>query len=178
MNIDLEQLKRAAQKAAQGPWTTDEFEGLYDAKGNDLLVGGGGYAGYIDSKHDARFIAAANPAAVLDLIARLERAEAETARLDAIVNTPQFDDFIRAVSTEAEHQRQRLGSDHDAGKAPSDWFWLIGYLGGKALHAHAAGNIDKAEHHVITAAAVCCNWHRAMFGKTDMRPGIADPEAT
>lgn len=98
--------------------------------------------------------------------------DAEIARLLSIINTPQADDFLRAVSTEAEHQRQRWGSEHDAGKTPADWFWLVGYLAGKALHSHAAGNLEKAEHHVVTTAAACANWHRAMFGKTDMRPGI------
>ena len=65
-----------------------------------------------------------------------------------------------------------MGSEHDAGKAPADWFWLVGYLAGKALHAHAAGDTTKAEHHIITTAAALANWHLAMFGKTDMRPGI------
>ena len=102
--------------------------------------------------------------------------DAEIARLNAIINTPHTDDFLKAVSIEGEHQRQRWGSEHDAGKAPADWFWLVGYLAGKALHAHAAGNVEKAEHHIITTAAACANWHRAMFGKTDMRPGI-DGEA-
>jgi len=97
---------------------------------------------------------------------------AEVARLNSIINTPQSGDFLRAVSIEAEHQRQRWGSSHDAGKAPSDWFWLIGYLAGKALHAHAAGDIGKAEHHVITIAAALANWHGQMFGTNDMRPGI------
>lgn len=101
---------------------------------------------------------------------------AEVERLNAIVNTPQANDFLRAVSTEAEHQRQRWGSDHDAGKTPADWFWLVGYLAGKALHAHAAGNVEKAEHHIITTAAALANWHLSMFGGTDMRPGI-DGEA-
>ena len=96
----------------------------------------------------------------------------EVARLNAIVNTPQSNDFLRAVSTEAEHQRQRWGSSHDAGKTPADWFWLVGYLAGKALHAHAAGDAAKAEHHIITTAAALANWHLAAFGKTDMRPGI------
>lgn len=96
----------------------------------------------------------------------------EVERLNAIINTPQADDFLRAVSTEAEHQRQRWGTSHDAGKEPADWFWLIGYLAGKALHAHTNGDIAKAEHHVITTGAACANWHRAMFGQTDMRPGI------
>jgi hypothetical protein len=102
---------------------------------------------------------------------REQELEAEVARLNAIINSPQSDDFIRAVSTEAEHQRQRWGADGDAGKTPADWFWLVGYLAGKALHSHAAGNAEKAEHHVITTAAACANWHRAIFGKTNMRPG-------
>lgn len=106
------------------------------------------------------------------ILAEIEALVREVERLNSIINTPQADDFLRAVSTEAEHQRQRWGSDHDAGKMPADWFWLVGYLGGKALHAHAVGDVTKAEHHVITTAAACANWHRAMFGKTDMRPGI------
>lgn len=97
--------------------------------------------------------------------------QAEVARLNAVINQPQADDFVRAVSIEAEHQRQRWNSEHDAGKTPADWFWLVGYLAGKALHAHGAGSIEKAEHHVITTGAACLNWHRAMFGKTNMRPG-------
>jgi hypothetical protein len=100
----------------------------------------------------------------------------EIARLNAIINTPQADDFLRAVSIEAEHQRQRWGTAHDGGKEPADWFWLIGYLAGKALHAHVSGDTAKAEHHVITTAAACSNWHRGLFGKTDMRPGTAAPE--
>ena len=28
----------------------------------------------------------------------------------------------------------RWGNDGDAGKTDADWFWLIGYLAGKALH--------------------------------------------
>ena len=103
--------------------------------------------------------------------------DAEIARLNAIINTPQADDFLRAVSTEAEHQRQRWGTSHDSGKEPSDWFWLIGYLAGKALHAHTSGNTEKAEHHIITTAAACANWHRSIFGRTDMRPGIDGDQA-
>lgn len=103
---------------------------------------------------------------------KLTGLQAEIDRLNAIINTPHADEFLKAVSTEAEHQRQRWGSEHDAGKAPADWFWLVGYLAGKALHAHAAGNVAKAEHHIITTAAACANWHRSIFGKTDMRPGI------
>ncbi|WP_197962631.1 hypothetical protein [Burkholderia cenocepacia] len=107
----------------------------------------------------------------------IEKLRAEVKRLNAIINSPQSGDFLRAVSTEAEHQRQRWGSSHDAGKAPSDWFWLVGYLAGKALQAHVAGNIEKAEHHIITTAAALENWHGQMFGRNDMRPGIAAARA-
>lgn len=93
-------------------------------------------------------------------------------RLNAIINTPQADDFLRAVSIEAEHQRQRWGNDHDSGKTAADWFWLIGYLAGKALHSAMHNDATKAEHHVITTAAACANWHKAMNGETNMRPGI------
>jgi len=115
---------------------------------------------------------AQDPIATEQAPSELDALRAEVARLNAIINTPQSDDFLRAVSMEAEHQRQRWGDEHDAGKDPADWFWLIGYLGGKALHAHAAGDVPKAEHHIITTAAACANWHRAMFGLTNMRPGI------
>lgn len=116
------------------------------------------------------------PAVVAIEAGLIEQKDAEIARLNAIINTPQSGDFLRAVSIEAEHRQQRWGSSHDAGKAPSDWFWLIGYLAGKALNAHINGDFAKAEHHVITTAAALMNWHAAMFGNTNMRPGI-DGEA-
>lgn len=114
-------------------------------------------------------------ACINDLRADNKDQTAEIERLHQIIDTPQKNDFLRAVSTEAEHQRRRWGAEHDAGKTPADWFWLVGHLAGKALHAHAAGDTAKAEHHVITTAAALANWHLAMFGKTDMRPGI-NPE--
>ncbi len=104
--------------------------------------------------------------------------DVEIARLNAIINTPQSGDFLRAVSIEAEHQRQRWGASGDAGKTPADWFWLVGYLAGKSLHAHSAADTEKAEHHIITTAAACQNWHAAMFGKTDMRPDADAARAT
>lgn len=101
----------------------------------------------------------------------------ELARLRALINTPELRDFSRAVVLEAAHQRELWGAEHDAGKQPQDWFWLLGYLAGKALAAQAAGDLDKALHHTISSAAVLANWHAAMSGAhTGMRPGI-DPVA-
>jgi hypothetical protein len=101
----------------------------------------------------------------------------EIGRLNALINSPEVLDFVKAVQLEAVHQRERWGADCDAGKTPADWFWLLGYLAGKALYAAIAGNTEKALHHVITTAAAACNWHAAILGKTDMRPGLS-AEAT
>lgn len=101
------------------------------------------------------------------LYERVATLNAEAERLNTIINMPQANDFLRAVSIEAEHQRQRWSSAHDSGKTPADWFWLVGYLAGKALHAAVMCDAEKAEHHVITTAAACANWHRWIFAGTN-----------
>lgn len=129
---------------------------------------------------------------------RLQAEAAEGRRLKALINTPELLDFAKAVPLEAMHQRERFGTDHDGGKAPEDWYWLIGHLAGRALGHHKeaerlksegmtlAGELlierqiahhrEKAVHHCITAAAACANWHAAVVGKIEMRPGV-DPAA-
>lgn len=105
------------------------------------------------------------------------KAAAALRQLDALVNTPTLHSFRDGVVLEAAHQRARWGADHDAGKTPADWFWLVGYLAGKALHAQTSGNTEKALHHTISTAAALANWHAAISGEhTAMRPGI-DPAA-
>jgi len=87
--------------------------------------------------------------------------------LKAELNTPEVVDFVKAVNLEAAHQRERWGSEHDSSKTDADWFWLVGYLVGKALHKP-----EKRLHHLITAGAALANWHLSTLGKTNMRPGI------
>lgn len=114
----------------------------------------------------------------------------EINRLDALINNAHTKDFLEAVRLEAAHQREKWGVEHDAGKTDEDWYWLLGYLGGKALHAAKlyepdAMNIDanppkpfitKQLHHIITTAAACLNWHAQRMGvNPDMRPGIEPP---
>jgi hypothetical protein len=132
---------------------------------------------------------------MLELIEERHRLRAEVARLEALINNPHTNDFLEAVRTEAAHQRERWAADHDAGKADADWFWLIGYLAGKALSAaefvRACEDVNepllvhgayvekqrgKALHHIITAAAALLNWHAHRTGAdTRMRPGIEPP---
>lgn len=111
------------------------------------------------------------------LLLRCEAAESERDRLSTLINTPEIASFLIGASNEAAHQRVRWPSEQDAGKTDADWFWLIGYLAGKAMHNLAAGNKDKGLHHLITTAAACANWHHQRTVGNDMRPGIAEPEA-
>jgi hypothetical protein len=106
-----------------------------------------------------------------------DRLAAECERLRALLNTPEIADFVKAVQNEAAHQRERWPSEHDTGKTDADWFWLIGYLAGKAMHNLATGNTDKGLHHIITTAAACANWHHQRTVGNNMRPGIEPPEA-
>lgn len=127
----------------------------------------------------------------------LVEARAERDRLLALINTPELVNFPKAVHLEAVHQLDRWGTEDRRGKAPNDWFWLVGHLASRALEHHKeaerlavqlmpqdalpaliVSNIDhhrvKATHHCITAAAALNHWHASMLGKmTAMQPGHA-----
>jgi hypothetical protein len=103
--------------------------------------------------------------------------KARLLELEGRINTPHTDDWFEAVRLEAAHQVERFGSKHDAGKAPTDWLWLIGWLVGKACTAAVKGDTEKAKHHTVSTGACLLNWHRSLNGDSaEMRPGIADPE--
>lgn len=98
------------------------------------------------------------------------------AELEAERDTPETANFMKGVPLEAAHQRARWGVDHDEGKGPLDWFWLIGYLAQKAAMAEINGDLDKAKHHTISTAAALANWHNRLAGEDcRMRPGIEEP---
>lgn len=105
----------------------------------------------------------------------------EKARKYDAINTPELYDFISATVNEALHQREKWGVEADGGKTDADWFWLIGYLAGKALHnppKEGMGDVDARLHRIITVAAAACNWHGATLGTYAlMRPGIEPPRA-
>lgn len=105
-----------------------------------------------------------------------EQVKSQLNGLRDLLDTPEIEDFDKAVPLEAAHQVKRWPSEHDAGKNPEDWFWLLGYLAGKALSSFKAGDTDKAKHHCISAAAALRNWHAHIrTGRTLMRPGIEEP---
>jgi hypothetical protein len=86
----------------------------------------------------------------------------ELDRLMALINTPEINAFLRAVHIEAVHQIERWGVASDRGKRAADWFWLVGFLAGKALHAATDGDHEKALHHCISTSAALYNWHCAI----------------
>lgn len=105
----------------------------------------------------------------------LDKARARLAELEALINSPETNDWLKGAELEAAHQIERWGAEHDTGKSAWDWFWLIGYLAQKAAAAEAAGDKHKAQHHTISTAAALLNWHRHLTGANQrMRPGI-DP---
>ncbi len=88
----------------------------------------------------------------------IQKLVSEVRRLRSLIWTPHTDDFLTAVRVEAAHQRDRWGENHDQDKSDQDWFWLLGYLAGKAIRPEQTQ--EKRLHHIITTAATCLNWHR------------------
>jgi hypothetical protein len=110
-----------------------------------------------------------------NLLERVVAALRGAARVDEMINSPEIEGFLRGTHLEAVHQVERWGEASDRAKRAADWFWLVGYLAGKALHAEVAANREKALHHCISTAAALYNWHCAIKG-TDVRmsPGSSD----
>lgn len=99
--------------------------------------------------------------------------QSELTKARELLNTPHTDDWFEGVRLEAGRQIGRWGTEHDAGKAPADWFWLIGYLAQKAMIAQMSGDEEKARHHTISTGAAMLNWFRVIVGDSNaMRPGI------
>ena len=86
----------------------------------------------------------------------------KVSELEQLINTPEIESFLRGVQLEAVHQRQRWGPAHDREKSAEHWYWLVGYLAGKALRSHIGGDPDKARHHTISSAAALLHWHDAI----------------
>lgn len=103
-----------------------------------------------------------NLAVLATALQAVKPADAQLQRLQALINSPELHNFLRGVHLEAVHQVERWGEAHDRRKRPADWFWLVGYLAGKVLHAVESGNQDKALHHCISTAAALYNWHCAI----------------
>lgn len=103
--------------------------------------------------------------------AELKASVMERDRLYALINNPQTTEFLGAVQAEAAYQRQKWGQPHDREKSAENWFWLVGYLSGKALRAAITGDKFKARHHTVSSAAALANWFEAI-GQDESGAGI------
>lgn len=98
----------------------------------------------------------------------IDRLRKRVVELEAVICTPENNEFLKGVAIEAEYQRQKHGVDTTDGRFDwHQWFWVVGYLLGKALAACRNGSADngeKAKHHLVTTAALIYNWHNVLIG--------------
>lgn len=100
------------------------------------------------------------------LIEERDRLKVRVSELERLLNTPETENFLKGVKLESAHQVGRWGQAHDRCKSASDWFWLVGYLAGKALNADRAGDVEKTKHHCISTGAALANWHNSITTPT------------
>jgi hypothetical protein len=106
-----------------------------------------------------------------------DEARANLAEASKLWDGAETSDWFKGVRKEAAYQVTKWGVGHDAGKGPEHWFWLVGYLAGKALRSAMEGDLEKAKHHTISTGAALLGWHARLSGvATQFRPGIRPPE--
>ncbi len=105
---------------------------------------------------------------LIDTKSELTAAQEKIKRLEALVNFPETKNFFKAINLEAAHQIKRWGINHDTGKTPEEWLWLLAYLSTKATQAARYCDDGKYKHHIIICAAACLNWHRNVTGENNL----------
>ncbi|MBD1602355.1 ead/Ea22-like family protein [Pseudomonas typographi] len=116
MTIDYAELKRLAEAATPGPWSarTDDLCYAVTALGRFRIIVGSAPAD--DPEPDALFIAAANPATILALIAEIEQLSAQVATLQGDPNSWQsgYDEGRRMGTKTALSERDQLKAEVEA----------------------------------------------------------------
>ena len=102
----------------------------------------------------------------------MQMLELEASVLRDKINSPEIMDFLEAVKLEAVNQKSRWGEEHDKGKSPEDWLWVIEYLSTKATQASKYEDNEKYLHHIITTAAACLNWHKQVKEREGWKAGL------
>lgn len=123
--IDTKELRRLTQAASTGPWRVDEVGVGFEIAAGDIVVAQAQSIPRDSVQHAARranaaFIAAANPAAVKELLDRLEEAEKERDALRneiACVKEVEFPRKAQAVADAWKGKCERLEAECDALRA-------------------------------------------------------------
>lgn len=87
-----------------------------------------------------------------------ELSKSQRELINAIINTPQTENFIDAVKIEIQHHIERWGDESE--KHPHDFHCVISYLNGKLIKSIWEKDVEKFEHHLITITAVCGTCHK------------------
>lgn len=121
--IDINELRRLAQAATPGPWFSDARGNIWRRPPSDLYENGGsvardkpiafvavwwrgeGVTGY-PFETNARLIAAANPAAITELLDRLEVAEKDNALKERVIDALGAE--LNAVTNERDALRAKI----------------------------------------------------------------------
>ena len=130
--INIEEMERLANAATPGPWklvgTVEQAGGDYkDIIPTSVSCGAFCQGGTPDraDEADLAFIAAANPSAILALLDRLKKAEAELERANELVADLQAErSFLLAERAEREKQDPVAWLDKSTEERPGDTVWL------------------------------------------------------
>ena len=185
--IDTKELRRLTQAATPGPWTNHgrqpNVAGLpHSAVAAKTLLARVYSEAYGDVEQEtanAAFIAAANPAAVSELLDRLEAAEAEAleeARLNGMGSEREAKHLAQIAALEKERDALRTALDALRGKAidrsVDNAFARFAGVFGKGPDAPYPGMIEAFENHYgqdfrdkdwrKEAACWAASWHRAV----------------
>lgn len=85
---------------------------------------------------------------------------ARIAELEALINSPELDDFIGGLQLESAHQTERWGKESEENSPPHHYVLVANKLLGKLSVSIFDRDTDKFKHHCITLAAAMYNAHR------------------
>ena len=145
---DLTELRRLAEGATPGPWVAAPKEGRFGAQVDSAGCTVALCMECTRSTANATYIAAMNPVIALSLIARVERAEAEAARMREAINRALEQLASAAYKRGQEDMRERAAEvAHDEGlRLECDHVPAIG-----AVYARdAIRNLTIKEGHIVT----------------------------
>lgn len=132
--IDLDELERLAKAATPGPWIFVNVGYTFSQSAQYSIEPSPGVSVWEHNRKDADYIAAANPATVLALIARVRKAEARGVVHDAEW-TRQMVASAEQFRAEAEAERDEWRARAERAEALADW----------VLHAEDAAYLSCAD---------------------------------
>lgn len=80
--------------------------------------------------------------------------------LDATINHPEIEDFLKGVQLEAAHQTLRWGIENEESSPPHHFILVMNKIIGKMACDIFDFDSEKFKHHVIAVAAEMFNIHR------------------